>query len=160
MTFSRRTLLTGAATLAAGATVVAQDAPHAGHEHPQPPPEPSRVPAPPAPRNGASPSRGPGRVHTLNGRSLEWRMVNGVKEFHLTAEEVEHEFAPGCKARCWGYNGSTPGPTIEAVEGDRVRILVTNRLPEPTELAKLEAVAAAAFGVDDPSRVVATGGTE
>lgn len=132
MTFSRRTLLTGAATLAAGATVVAQDAPHAGHEHPQPPPEPSRVPAPPAPRNGASPSRGPGRVHTLNGRSLEWRMVNGVKEFHLTAEEVEHEFAPGCKARCWGYNGSTPGPTIEAVEGDRVRILVTNRLPEPT----------------------------
>lgn len=35
-----------------------------------------------------------------------------------------------------------------------------NRLPEPTELAKLEAVAAAAFGVDDPARVVATGGTE
>ncbi|GFE88756.1 threonine-phosphate decarboxylase CobD [Steroidobacter agaridevorans] len=35
-----------------------------------------------------------------------------------------------------------------------------NRLPEPSELAKLEAVAAAAFGVDDPARVVATGGTE
>jgi len=35
-----------------------------------------------------------------------------------------------------------------------------NRLPEPTALAKLEAVAAAAFGVDDPARVVATGGTE
>lgn len=35
-----------------------------------------------------------------------------------------------------------------------------NRLPEPTELARLEAVAAAAFGVDDPARVVATGGTE
>ena len=35
-----------------------------------------------------------------------------------------------------------------------------NRLPEPTELAKLEAVAAAAFGVDDPARVIATGGTE
>jgi FtsP/CotA-like multicopper oxidase with cupredoxin domain len=35
---------------------------------------------------------------------------------------------------CWGYNGQTPGPTIEAVEGDRVRILVTNRLPEHTSI--------------------------
>jgi FtsP/CotA-like multicopper oxidase with cupredoxin domain len=36
------------------------------------------------------------------------------------------------RATCWGFNGSTPGPTIEAVEGDRLRIYVTNRLPEPT----------------------------
>ena len=43
-------------------------------------------------------------------------MVGGVKEFRLVAEELEHEFAPGCRAKCWGYNGSTPGPTIEAVE--------------------------------------------
>jgi cobalamin biosynthesis protein CobC len=35
-----------------------------------------------------------------------------------------------------------------------------NRLPEPTELARLEAIAAAAFGVTDPARVVATAGTE
>ena len=55
-------------------------------------------------------------------------MKNGIKEFHLVAEEVEHEFAPGTTAKCWGYNGTTPGPTIEAVEGDRVRLLVTNRL--------------------------------
>ena len=27
------------------------------------------------------------------------------------------------------YNGQSPGPTIEAVEGDKVRIFVTNRLP-------------------------------
>jgi FtsP/CotA-like multicopper oxidase with cupredoxin domain len=74
------------------------------------------------------------RVTTLNGRSLPWRRVDGVKEFHLIANEFEHEFAPGCKAKCWGYNGSTPGPTIEAVEGDRVRILVTNNLPEPTSI--------------------------
>ncbi|MDM4769378.1 multicopper oxidase family protein [Solimonas sp. SE-A11] len=71
-------------------------------------------------------------VRTLNGWTLPWRMRNGAKEFHLVAEEIEHEFAPGSKASCWGYNGSTPGPTIEAVEGDRVRILVTNRLGEPT----------------------------
>lgn len=71
-------------------------------------------------------------VHTPSGWTLPFRMVDGVKEFHLVAEELEHEFAPGTTAKCWGYNGSTPGPTIEAVEGDRVRILVTNRLPEHT----------------------------
>ncbi|MFT5132359.1 MAG: FtsP/CotA-like multicopper oxidase with cupredoxin domain [Gammaproteobacteria bacterium] len=73
-------------------------------------------------------------VKTLNGTTLPFRMVEGVKEFHLIAEEVEHEFAPGSIAKCWGYNGSTPGPTIEAVEGDRVRILVTNKLPEHTTI--------------------------
>ena len=73
-------------------------------------------------------------VTTLNGRTLPFVMKDGVKEFHLVAEEVEHEFAPGCKAKCWGYNGSTPGPTIEAVEGDRIRLLVTNRLPEHTNI--------------------------
>jgi FtsP/CotA-like multicopper oxidase with cupredoxin domain len=73
-------------------------------------------------------------VRTLNGWTLPHQMKDGVKEFHLVAEEIEHEFAPGSKAKCWGYNGSTPGPTIEAVEGDRVRIFVTNHLGEPTSV--------------------------
>ena len=76
--------------------------------------------------------RGYRPVHTPNGWTLPYRMVDGVKEFHLVAEEIEHEFAPGTRAKCWGYNGTTPGPTLEAVEGDRVRIYVTNRLPEHT----------------------------
>ena len=73
-------------------------------------------------------------VVTPNGATLEWKMVNGVKEFHLTVEEIDWEMAPGMVVRAWGYNGRTPGPTIEAVEGDRVRILVTNKLPEPTSV--------------------------
>jgi hypothetical protein len=73
-------------------------------------------------------------VVTPNGVTLPFKVVDGVKVFHLTAEEVDHEFAPGLKAKCWGYNGRTPGPTIEVVEGDRVRIYVTNRLPEPTSV--------------------------
>ena len=73
-------------------------------------------------------------VRTLNGWSLPYKMKNGVKEFHLVAEEIQHEFAPGSVAQCWGYNGTTPGPTIEAVEGDRVRIFVTNRLKEHTTI--------------------------
>lgn len=73
-------------------------------------------------------------VVTLNGWSLPWRMNNGVKEFHLVAEPVVREIAPGMKAHLWGYNGQSPGPTIEVVEGDRVRIFVTNRLPEVTSV--------------------------
>jgi FtsP/CotA-like multicopper oxidase with cupredoxin domain len=73
-------------------------------------------------------------VVTPNCSTLPWKMDNGVKVFHLTAEPVKREFAPGMVVNCWGYNGSTPGPTIEAVEGDRVRILVTNKLPEHTTI--------------------------
>ena len=89
---------------------------------------PASAAPPPTPR---PPARQPA-VRTLNGWTLPHVLRDGVKEFHLVAEPVEHEFAPGCRAKCWGYNGTTPGPTIEAVEGDRVRILVTNRLREPT----------------------------
>jgi manganese oxidase len=72
-------------------------------------------------------------VITPNNVALPFKIVGGVKVFHLVAEEVPgHEFAPGLKAHCWGYNGRVHGPTIEAVEGDHVRIYVTNKLPEET----------------------------
>ncbi len=79
---------------------------------------------PPAPATG----RPFQPVVTLNGWSLPWRMKDGVKEFHLVAEPVEREIAPGMTAHLWGYNGQSAGPTIECVEGDRLRIFVTNRL--------------------------------
>ena len=73
-------------------------------------------------------------VATLNGWTLPWRMRNGIKEFHLVAEPVNRELAPGMRANLWGYNGQSPGPTIEVVEGDRVRMFVTNRLSEATSI--------------------------
>ena len=88
------------------------------------------------PDRGAMPPGQPGRdytpVITPNGVALPWKIVDGVKVFHLIAEEVLHEFAPGISGHCWGYNGSVHGPTIEAVEGDRVRVYVTNKLPAST----------------------------
>lgn len=69
---------------------------------------------------------------TPGGATLPFKVVEDTKVFHLVAEEVEHTFAPGLRARCWGYNGRVHGPTLEAVEGDRVRVYVTNRLPAPT----------------------------
>jgi len=72
-------------------------------------------------------------VTVPNGSTFGWRVApDGTKIGHLVASEIDHVFAPGLSARCWGYNGSTPGPLLEAVEGDRVRIYVTNRLPEAT----------------------------
>lgn len=73
-------------------------------------------------------------VITPNNVSLPWKVVNGVKVYHLIAEEVEHEFTPGLQAHCWGFNGRVHGPTIEAVEGDRLRIYVTNKLPGSTSV--------------------------
>ena len=73
-------------------------------------------------------------VITPNNSTLPFKIVDGVKVFHLIAEEVKHQFAEGLEAYAWGYNGHTQGPTIEVVEGDRVRIYLTNRLPAPTGL--------------------------
>ena len=56
-------------------------------------------------------------VVTLNGWTLPWRMNDGVKEFHLVAEPVVREIAPGMKAHLWGYNGQSPGPTHRSGRG-------------------------------------------
>lgn len=88
-------------------------------------------------KNEDQPSKGILRypsVITPNVGSLRWTMDGDVKVFHLIAEPIRREFAPGFWVNCWGYNGSSPGPTIEAVEGERVRIFVTNKLNEPTSV--------------------------
>src|SRR5918996_6249230 len=123
---SRRHLL-GSAAVLAGATAVSGRVQAAAI--PEAPTMQAATMQPPlAPSNGQHYQP----VVTLNGWTLPWRMNGDWKEFHLVAEEVNREIAPGMTARLWGYNGQTPGPTIEAVEGDKVRIFVTNRLPEHT----------------------------
>jgi FtsP/CotA-like multicopper oxidase with cupredoxin domain len=115
---NRRDLIASSAALLGGALVLKSTSSAADE------------PAPPTPVRG-----GPYvPVITPDGVTLPWRLDKGVKEFHLTAEPVKREFAPGMVVNCWGYSGQTPGPTIEAVEGDRVRILVTNKLPERTSV--------------------------
>jgi manganese oxidase len=119
---TRRQLIVSAlAGMASGSVTLKRAVGSTAHErHPMP--------------SAATRRHSPSRVITPNGRTLPYKLKNGVKEFHLTAEPVMQEFAPGMSVKCWGYNGSTPGPTIEAVEGDRVRLLVTNKLPEHTTI--------------------------
>src|SRR6202051_4628319 len=63
---------------------------------------------------------------------LPFTMDSGVKVFHLTAEPVKQLIVPGRTFDLWGFNGSAPGPTIQANEGDQIRIVFDNHLPEPT----------------------------
>lgn len=67
-----------------------------------------------------------------NLEKLPWEMKNGAKEFHLRCTPVKREFLPGYWINVWGFNDSMPGPTIEVTQGDRVRIIVHNELPEET----------------------------
>lgn len=125
---TRRKFIQSSAAAIAGAALVSKagaatlpDAPEEKTADTRPPPEPSS-------------GRPFHPVVTLNGWSLPWRTRGKWKEFHLTAEPVQRELTPGSVANLWGYNGQSPGPTIECVEGDWVRIYVTNRLPEHTTI--------------------------
>ena len=73
-------------------------------------------------------------VDTPDLPKLPYQVVGGVKEFHLMAEPVKTEFLPGKKVDTWGFNGSCPGPTIEVNEGDKIRIMFHNNLPEMTTM--------------------------
>jgi manganese oxidase len=126
---SRRNFLTSSAVALVGASMISGRAQAAAIPEAPTTASPAMQPplAPPAGQDYQP-------VVTLNGWTLPWRMNGEWKEFHLVAEEVTREIAPGMTARLWGYNGQTPGPTIEVVEGDKVRIFVTNRLPEHTTI--------------------------
>jgi hypothetical protein len=127
----RRSFFTGAATAVAAATTSMAVSRVAMAALPEPVMQGSAdTAAPLTPPNG----RPYQPVVTLNGWTTPWRMNAGVKEFHLVAEPVVREVAPGFFVNMWGYNGQSPGPTIEVVEGDKVRIFVTNRLPESTTI--------------------------
>jgi len=129
--FFQGALAAGAFTAAASATVGR----HALAALPEPVLQHSAATAAPWVPPGVTGAGLPYRpVVTLNGWTLPFRMRDGVKEFHLVAEPVVREVAPGFVVNMWGYNGQSPGPTIEVVEGDRVRIFVSNRLPEPTSI--------------------------
>jgi FtsP/CotA-like multicopper oxidase with cupredoxin domain len=60
--------------------------------------------------------------------------ADGAKEFALEAKIVDWEVEPGKFVKGWTYNGQIPGPVIRANVGDKVRITLTNNLPESTSI--------------------------
>lgn len=101
------------------------------------------VVAPPTPRQAADamdamhekgiksfPAKTEGKGNVL----FEPRMENGVKVFDITARKTPWEVTPGVKVDAWAYNGMVPGPQIRVREGDRVRVVLHNELPESTSI--------------------------
>jgi FtsP/CotA-like multicopper oxidase with cupredoxin domain len=129
MQSSRRLFLRGLASVAGAAgAATAASAQHEQHTIPTPS-APERV----AVRRDIGGSQilpGVVEVITPDVPKMPWRMENGVKVFQLAVEHVRTQFIPGRIVDAWGFNGSVPGPTIEVIEGDRVRLIVENRLPE------------------------------
>src|SRR5580704_14172855 len=85
-------------------------------------------------KNSGHISEPPVAIVTPDIPSLAYTMDGGVKVFHLVAEPVEQQILPGKVLVLWGYNGSALGPTIQVNQGDRVRIVVDNHLPEATAM--------------------------
>src|SRR5580700_1656242 len=105
--FSRRGLLGVGAILAGGGAIAARAESLSIPEAPTTSATGTQPPLVPSSGQDYQP------VVTLNGWTLPWRMNGDWKEFHLVAEPVEREFAPGMTAHLWGYNGQSPGPTVE-----------------------------------------------
>ena len=122
--FLKRSGLLGAGILAGRTGASGQ---HQGHV----PPQPQTPPKKPVPQSSGGATV---LIETPDVAKLPWTLDNGVKVFHLTAEVVKTTLLPGREMYGWGYNGSVPGPTIEINEGDRVRIILHNKLPEPTTI--------------------------
>lgn len=62
------------------------------------------------------------------------RVTGGVKVFNLSTSVVGWQILPDIDVAAYAFNGQVPGPRLRVTEGDRVRVQVTNRLPEPTSV--------------------------
>ena len=135
-----------AGLLAVEATAIAQE-PHAQHEHgghgsdadyPRDRPSTGGPVGSPTDRGKLVPGlrkAGEAPVTVIvpdNPERVPFTLKDGVKEFHIYCRHTRREFLPEIYIDVWGFNGGMPGPTIEAVQGDRIRIVVHNDLPEST----------------------------
>jgi FtsP/CotA-like multicopper oxidase with cupredoxin domain len=73
-------------------------------------------------------------VVTTDVGDLPFEMDGDTKVFRLTAHVFKRQIAPNKTIDVWGFNGSAPGPTIQVTQGDKVRIIFKNELPEPSSL--------------------------
>jgi len=58
--------------------------------------------------------------------------ASDIVEINLEAIEKDIELSPGVFTKMWTYNGSFPGPTINANVGDTLIVNFTNKLDTPT----------------------------
>jgi FtsP/CotA-like multicopper oxidase with cupredoxin domain len=76
----------------------------------------------------------PANTKGTGGQRLAPKIVGGVKVFEITAAETKWEVAPGDVRDAMAYNGEVPGPEIRVRQGDRVRVILHNKLLESTSI--------------------------
>src|SRR5689334_9722130 len=76
-----------------------------------------------------------GNSNTSNGiqkqQQIQLQHQSRTHEYTLIAQDTTVEIAPGIRVDAWTYNGTIPGPTLTATEGDRVIIHFINKTPMP-----------------------------
>lgn len=111
---------------------------HMGHGAPDPTPTPAHA-GHTASTGGAhggpvSAEGVPPAPQDRGAQPLDYRLEDGVKVFDLTAQAVRWDLLDGVTVTAWTYNGTVPGPMIRVTEGDRVRVVVRNTLPQATTI--------------------------
>ena len=76
----------------------------------------------------------PAKTEGKGSQLLAPRIEKGVKVYELTASQIQWETAPGKKVEAWAYNEQVPGPQIRVREGDRVKLILHNKLTESTAI--------------------------
>jgi FtsP/CotA-like multicopper oxidase with cupredoxin domain len=117
--FFRNATILGAGLMSWSESLRAQKSPSTAHSHS---------------KSARSNSPAPMLMQSPDISDLPFALDGGTKVFHLIAEPLRRKIVPWKTLDVWGYNGSCPGPTIQVTQGDRVRILVENRLPESTSM--------------------------
>jgi len=67
-------------------------------------------------------------------QTLTPRVENGVKIFDLELSVIKWYILPDKQVMAYAFNKQVPGPRIRVTEGDRIRMIVKNNLPEPTSV--------------------------
>ena len=76
----------------------------------------------------------PAKTAVHGNQPLKPRIEKGVKVFELTATEMKWETAPGQMVSAMAFNGQVPGPELRVTEGDRVKVVLTNKLSQSTAI--------------------------
>jgi FtsP/CotA-like multicopper oxidase with cupredoxin domain len=77
----------------------------------------------------------PAKTEGKGGTLLEPTVLaDGTKQYDITAEIVDWEVEPGKLVKAWTYNGVVPAPEIRVNVGDKVKVILTNNLPESTDI--------------------------
>jgi FtsP/CotA-like multicopper oxidase with cupredoxin domain len=69
-----------------------------------------------------------------NGPLAATKTKGNEKWFDVTAEITKWEVEPGKTVDAWTYNGTVPGPQIQASVGDKVHLTLHNKLPVASDI--------------------------